>query len=168
MRAWRLLVLGWFAAGVVACGGDGTSVDAAAGTDGPGGPACVAGRLSLFGDLNGQSVALEVAVTSSSFQQLTVPHSYDLTYVGGTLHLEWTGILPFGKTTAATGTFVMPAGAARAGETICAGSATLKYVNRPGVPGGKQDTSFTLGGLSAGPTCPGAALAGNLDGCAGD
>jgi hypothetical protein len=62
----------------------------------------------------------------------------------------------------------MPAGAPHAGETICAGSGTtLSYV-AAGDGGFANNNLFTLRSLTSGPTCPGAALAGSLDGCGAD
>ena len=60
----------------------------------------------------------------------------------------------------------MPAGSPHAGETICAGSGSI--TDQSATDGAVLDNYlFTLQTLSTGPTCPGTALAGRIDGCAG-
>jgi hypothetical protein len=133
--------------------------------------ACVLGQLTLVGELDGQPVNVQISDTSSAFQQGSTPHTFDVDYAGGTLHLEWGALIGYSQTTAATGTAVMPAGAPHAGEAICAGSGTMEYIDpsgNNGNPPGPENDVFSLGTLSSGPTCPGIALAGTINGCVGE
>lgn len=130
---------------------------------GPGGGSapCVAEKLTLVGELEGQAVAIEIDWTSRSWNQLSSPKTLDVGYDGGSVHLEWSELIAEGDSASASGMVVMPAQAPRAGETICAdGSSSIADAG--------DHYQFALRGLSLGPTCPGTALAGSIDGCAGD
>jgi hypothetical protein len=129
--------------------------------------ACVSQMLTLAGELDGQPVSVQLVPMGSVFQQGTTPHTFDVSYAAGALHLEWSTLVPIGGTTAATGTIVMPAGTPHAGETICAGNGTTITDQSTGGTGGSDNELFTLQTLSSGPSCPGAALAGSIDGCLG-
>jgi hypothetical protein len=165
MNDWRL-VFALSGLVAVACGssggpaGDGTEIMAPA--------ACVANKLTLVGELDDQPVDLQIDLTSSLFQQVHVPYSTDLGYVGGSAHVQWnTMIISDRPAVAATGTVVMPPGAPHAGETICGGKGTIEGTDPAGT-GFKINQIFTLGTLTVGPTCPGPVLAGSIKGCVGE
>ena len=143
------------------CGSSGSA------TSGDNTAACVSQKLTLAGELDGQSVSVQLDPTTYVFQQGTTPHTFDVGYADGALHLEWSTLVPIGGTTAATGTIVMPAGTPHAGETICAGNGTTITDQSPAGSGGVDNQLFTLQALSSGPSCPGTALAGSIDGCVG-
>ena len=148
----------WLALLALAALGCGSSDD-----DGSGGGSapCTAGMLTLVGELDGQPVAVELDWSSRSWNQLGTPKTLDVGYAGGTVHLEWSELIARGDGTAASGTIVMPADAPRAGETICAGAGTT-------ILDADDAYRFALRGLSLGPTCPGAGVAGSIDGCVAD
>jgi hypothetical protein len=123
---------------------------------------CEPGLMSLRGELGGQNVDASTTFSTWSFQQASLPHSLDLPLDGSVLHLEWTDLLQIGSTGAASGRVVMPADAPRAGETIC-GAGTLRD---EALPNNRSSYAFLLKDLSLGPTCPGTALTGFLNGCA--
>jgi hypothetical protein len=158
----RLVVFALFGLTAAACGADG-------GGSGPGGitPAvCVAGKLVFTGDLDGDPFDVQVDPGTELFQQFSPPFSWDLNYTAGMLHLQWNSpIFIDGSGAAATGTMVMPAGAPHAGETICGASGTIAQKDTSGGTGAHVNNLFALGTLSAGPTCPGAALSGGISGC---
>ncbi len=143
-----------------ACGSSGSAT--AANT-----AACVSQMLTLAGDLDGQAVSVQLVPTGLVFQQGTTPHTFDVSYADGALHLEWNSLVAIGGTTAAAGTIVMPAGTPHAGETICAGTGTTITDQSTGGSSGLDNELFTLQTLSSGPSCPGTALGGSIDGCIG-
>ena len=156
-KARRLLVAAW-ALGAVGCGSSG----------GGGTPStCALNMVTLTGELDGQPVDVQENTTSLAFQQLSMPYTFDVGYADGTLHVEWnTRFADNAAGAPATGTLVMPAAAPHAGETICAGSGTMR--NTTGTSDAHSNYIFTFGTLSSGPTCPGAALIGSISGCAAD
>ena len=158
----RLVALSLLGLSVTSCGGG----NAGPGSGG-GAASCVPGKLTLVGDLESQPVDAEIDYASAIFQQGGGSKSYDLGYVDGMLHLEWTALIAYGQSTAAKGTVVMPTGQPHAGQTICAGSGSIKYV-AVGDGGFANNNIFTLRSLSSGPVCPGAPLAGSIDGCGAD
>jgi hypothetical protein len=159
-KDWCLVAFMVSGLAAAACGSGGADMGA-----GNNAAVCVPYELTLAGELDGQSVAVQVDV-SSLFQQISPPYTLDASYADGAVHLQWNKPLPIGQTTPVTGTIVMPAGSPHAGETICAGSGTV--TDQSATDGGVFDNYlFTLRTLSIGPTCPGAALAGEIDGCAG-
>lgn len=173
MRRWMtsdpLLLLALCGIGLAACGSSGGS-PTDGGPDGPGGTTtapCTLNYVALAGDVDGQLVAVQVVETSFLFQQGSLPHTFDVGYEGGMLHIEWTSLLPTdAPAVPATGTIVMPAGAPHAAETLCAGSGSIREHDLDGT-GFHVNQIFTLGTLSIGPACPGAALAGSINGCVG-
>jgi hypothetical protein len=159
-----VLVLVLFGVTSAGCGGGGPAGD---GTEITATPPCATNKLTLVGEVEGQPVDLTIDLTSSTFQQLNVPYTADLGYVGGSAHLQWNiSIGADGRAVAATGNVVMPAGAPRAGETICGGKGTIKGMDPTGM-GFKLSQLFTLGTLTVGATCPGMAVAGGVRGCVG-
>ncbi|HMF43699.1 MAG TPA: hypothetical protein VKQ32_23655 [Polyangia bacterium] len=156
MREQRWVIL----AGAIATVGCGSSGDG--GTP----STCMANMITLAGELDGQPVDVQEQDMGLAFQQLSMPYTLDVTYADGTLHVEWRTLFPNnGAGASATGTVIMPAAAPHAGETICAGSGTIRDTSDNM---GHSNYIFTLGTLSSGPTCPGAALAGSIDGCVAD
>jgi hypothetical protein len=161
LNAWRLVAFMLSGLAAAACGSSGADTGV-----GSNAAACVANELTLAGELDGQPVAVQLDTTSSVFQQLSTPATLDVGYADGAVHLQWNNLLPIGQTTAATGTIVMPAGSPHAGETICAGSGSI--TDQSATDGAVIDNYlFTLRTLSTGPTCPGTALTGSIDGCKG-
>jgi hypothetical protein len=122
---------------------------------------CLAGKLTLVGDLDGQPVSSEVDWTSFTWDQLTDPRHFSVTYDGGALELEWDGIVSSGNSIRASGSLVMPAGAPYAGNTICSGAGTRVADHDDVFP-------FVLRSLTVGTICPGTPVAGTLDGCVQD
>jgi hypothetical protein len=157
-RWWRFAVVGLVALGCGSSGDNGT-------------PAyCADKMIALMGDLDGQPVDLAVNYTSLAFQQLSMPYTFDVGYADGMLHLEWNTRFPENEGGAsATGTLVMPAGAPHAGETIWGGGGTIRQTTTTDGTGSRHSNYiFTLGTLSAGPTCPGTAVAGTVSACVSD
>ena len=118
---------------------------------------CVEGKLVLVGELDGQPVSAEVDYTGYVWAQLSTPGTLDVSYAGGSVHVEWSELVSAGSTTAASGTVIPPAPAPHAGETLCAASGS--------VTDEEETNPFTLRDLSLGPSCPGTPIAGSLDGC---
>lgn len=122
---------------------------------------CKPHQLTLSGDVEGTAVAIDIPWTGLAWSQLGDPKSLDVHYDGGTVHVEWASLVGKGDSTAATGTIQMPAGAPRAGEVLCGGAGSLVADHGDGY-------GFHLTSLSLGPSCPGAPIAGEITGCAGD
>jgi hypothetical protein len=147
--------------GLAACGSSGDG--------GPSGPTatCTANTITLAGEVDGQPVDASLFETSFLFQQVAKPYTCDVGYDGGMMHLEWNTVFPIdGPAASVTGTIVMPAGAPHATESLCAGSGNIREHDEDGT-GFHTDQIFTLGTLSVGPTCPGTAVAGTINGCTG-
>ena len=162
MRDWVVFVIVLCGLTPIACGGDGGDAPGVGMT-----PACVDAYMALTGTLDAQPVDAQAQYSGSLFQQFQRPYSFDVDYpAGGGMHLKWTTALPIdGPGVTVTGTIDMPAGAPHGGETLCAGNGTLKEVDTSGGTGAMTEFRFTLGMLSAGATCPGASLAGGINGC---
>jgi hypothetical protein len=132
---------------------------------------CVSGAVTFVGTLDGQAVAAQVMVNSVFFQQGTPPHTLDVSYEGGgteTIELAWNALVPYGKPTAVTGTFVMPQAAPEGGQKLCAGTgSSLEELAADG--GGASQYLLAFRGLGSGPSCPGAAVdagvGGSVDVC---
>jgi hypothetical protein len=120
-----LLVL----AGLAGCGGGGGGL---ATSDAP----CVPGMINFVGTLAGQAVSTQVVVDSAFFEQGSPPDRLDVSYEATeTIELEWKALVPDGKLTAITGTFVMPQAAPDPGQTICAGAgSSLEPIVLAGLP----------------------------------
>src|SRR5262245_32741852 len=118
-RRWVALALAGVALG--GCGGSGGNGRANRAT-------CDGGVLSLVGDLDGRPFDVKVTTNSGSlvFQQDALPYTLDVSYNGGTLHLEWsTAVSLNGAPSAATGTFVMPYDGPTVSDPICAADGTV-------------------------------------------
>jgi hypothetical protein len=148
----------WMAAALLAplaagCGGGdaGLSIDRSV---------CRPDAIVFVGDLEGTAIPQDPHATSGGvFQQIQKPYSYDLTYDGGTLHLEWNAPLFEGRPGGATGSVVMPPGAPHAGETVCGGKGLFGYFDdNPGTTRLLDLEELSLG-------CGGAAIAGALSVC---
>ncbi len=119
-RVWQWAGLG-IGLALWGCGGGGSGSGG-----GLGAAMCVPDMVSIDGSLDGTNISTSVSFSSSSFQQLSDPSSYDLGFDGGgTLHLEWSGLVADGQTTKATGRVTMPSGEPRAGEELCSSNAAL-------------------------------------------
>ena len=160
MTSVRLWLLGACGIAAVGCG---SSADGGGGTP----STCALNMFTIIGDLDGQSVDVQEQTTSLAFQQLSMPYTFDVGYADGTLHVEWNKVIPNnGGAASTTGTVVMPAAAPHAGETICAGSGTIRETS--GTSGVRSNYIFTFGTLSSGPSCPGPGLGGSIGGCVAD
>jgi len=102
---------------------------------------CTFNKVTLVGDLDGQTVDVQVDQTGGLFQQFSLPYTMDTPFTGGMVHMEWTTLLPINRpAVSATGTIVMPAGAPHAGETFCGASGNISETDpakhrRPRQPG---------------------------------
>ena len=117
-RWWVALALAGMA--VAGCGDSGAT--------GPGNKAtCARSTLTLVGELDGRTFDVKVSTnTGWVFQQVSLPYTLDVSYNGGTLHLEWsTAVSVNGGASVAAGTLVMPTGGPYVGEGLCAGSGTI-------------------------------------------
>ncbi len=150
--------------------GEAATPDADSGVDGAGGPvaACVPGKVTVLGALDDERVDGQFERGGARYQTLDLP--YSLVVQGATgpvLNIEFDSQpIEGGPAVVARGFIVMPTGGPHAGETICAagGSFWREAAAVDAAPFGPYH--FTLTMLSVGPTCPGAALAGTLTGCA--
>ena len=129
---------------------------------------CIPGQTNLVGGLDGQPVHIQGNFGMSS-QQGTLPYMLDIpspSAPAGVLqvHLQWSTPVPTGQKTMVTGTLVMPTGSPHGGETLCVGAGSMEYASFPDA-GLLTDEKFVLEMLSVGPSCPGAALPGRIDGC---
>jgi hypothetical protein len=162
MRDWRLFAIGLSGLAAISCGGDGGNGVGLGIT-----PPCVDYYMALNGMLDGQPVDAQVQNSGSLFQQLQQPYTFDADYAaGGGMHLKWATLVPIdGAPVAVTGTIDMPAGAPHGGETLCAGGGALGEVDTSADAGRTTEFRFTLGMLSSGAACTGAALMGSIKGC---
>ena len=157
-RWWVALALAGIA--VAGCGDSGAT--------GPGNKAtCARSALTLVGELDGRAFDVKVA-GSPLFQQVSLPYTLDVTYNGGTLHLEWsTAVSVNGGASVATGTLVMPTGGPYVGEGLCGGSGTISESD-PDTDPFTTNYPFTLRMVSRCPNFTGTTLAGGIDGCVGN
>jgi hypothetical protein len=136
-------------------------------------PTCVNGSLALKGMLDGQPLdAQAVLDTRVMFQQVQQPYTFDVTYAYGagdnmgSMHLEWTTLLPVdAPPVSVTGTVDMPAGVSHDGERLCAGGGEIQQVDLSDGGGTMTEFHFTLEMLSWGYGCAAGEVAGRINGC---
>ena len=125
------------------------------------GPICAAGTYELDGTIAGMHESATGASQSYIFSNALggSPGTLDVSLGGaGTLHLQWTQLVPDDGTTQATGSLAWP------------DTRSLQYCITSGTITPRKDAegggvSFVASALATG-TCPGMATGGSIDGCA--
>ena len=136
--------------------------DGEPGTNGAG-PTCGADEFALEGELDGEAVSHSGTLRSHAWIQGSTPSTLDVGFEGGgSVDIEWAGVVARGETIAVTGSITLPVSGPRAGETFEVGSGAMTAL--------EDGATFELGRLSAEvqciqPLCPADQLDGTLRGC---
>lgn len=124
--------------------------------------ACVQSSVALVGALDGTKADGCFPMSWHTMDQASSPSTMDVEFgTEGKVHLQWTGLLPNGSSTPATGTLKMPVEGASAGKQFCVDTGSFAMFE---VGVGERLYVFNLSKLSSGATCPGAAVTGSLQG----